>query len=85
MCIRDRCIAVPYSKGWTAKINGEEVQVEKGNILFMVLEGKEGINRIEMSYCTPGLRVGAGITISATMITALYYLIAKKGSRDRRK
>lgn len=79
------CIAVPYSKGWTAKINGEEVQVEKGNILFMVLEGTEGINSIEMSYCTPGLKVGAGITISATMITALYYLTDKNRSKNRRK
>ena len=79
------CIAVPYSKGWAAQINGEEVQVEKGNILFMILEGKEGVNNIEMSYCTPGLRVGAGITISATIITALYYLTAKKGSRNSGK
>ena len=72
------CIAVPYSKGWKAEINGKEANVEKGNVMFMALEGGKGKNVIEMTYCTPGLKVGAIITVVSSAFTIAYFAFSKK-------
>lgn len=72
------CIAVPYSKGWKAEINGEEVSVERGNVMFMALEGEKGKNVIEMTYCTPGLKAGGITTIISIAISVIYFVFSKK-------
>lgn len=72
------CIAVPYSKGWDAKLNGEAIEVEQGNIMFMTMQGEAGENIIEMEYCTPGLKVGAVVTLISSIVVVLYYAVFRK-------
>ena len=52
------CLAVPYSKGWTAKVDGKKTDIYKANDMFMAIELSAGEHTIEFSYCTLGLRIG---------------------------
>ena len=68
------CIAIPYSKGWSAKVNGEPVEVLEGNGMYMALPLKAGYNEIELDYETPGIR--SGIAVSLLTIGILILILA---------
>jgi len=72
------CVSIPYSKGWSAKINGEKVKILKSNIMHMGIVLEPGINNIELYYCTPGIKMGLVITI--VCIILILFLVLK----DRR-
>lgn len=76
--------SVPYSSGWTAKVNGKPVDVEKVSYGFMAVKGEEGKNDIEFSYRTPGLSEGSFITLGAIIILAAYLLIMRFIDRRHR-
>ena len=52
------CIALPYSQGWTAQVDGMPAEILPGNTMFMALPLPAGPHSIALSYCTPGLRLG---------------------------
>lgn len=52
------CMSIPYSSGWAARVDGEKVDILRGNYMFMALPLKAGYHEIEFTYCTPGLRTG---------------------------
>ncbi len=51
--------AIPYSEGWSAKVDGEETPVYKANLMFMAVPLEAGLHTVELSYCTPGIRAGS--------------------------
>ena len=65
------CIAIPYSDGWSAKVNGEPVEVLEGNGMYMALPLKTGENEIELNYETPGIRSGIAISLLSLGILIL--------------
>lgn len=67
------CIAIPYSDGWSAKVNGEPVEVLEGNGMYMAIPLKTGYNNIELNYETPGIRLG--IAISALAVGVLILIL----------
>ena len=67
--------AVPYSEGWTATIDGEEVDIHKANIGFMAIPITQGEHTVELSYRTPYLITGLGISLFFLVI--LLYLSYK--------
>lgn len=78
-------IAVPYSDGWTAKVNGEEVEVFRCGGMYMGIDLKAGTNAVEMEYATPGLKEGAVISALALVLTvALKIGGGLKRNRKRR-
>jgi len=64
------CIAIPYSTGWSATINGEPVEILEGNRMYMAIPIKAGYNEIELRYETPGIRLGAWITLLSLLVLA---------------
>ena len=52
------CVAVPYSTGWKAYVDGEETPVEKINGMFMGLRVEPGKHKLLLKYETPGRRAG---------------------------
>lgn len=67
------CMSVPYSKGWSAKVDGAKAEILRGNIMFMALPLPAGHHEIELRYCTPGLRPGIVLSIlSFGVVTAAY-------------
>ena len=49
-------MAVPYSVGWSARIDGEPTEVMKANIGFMAIPISQGAHTVEFTYCTPFLK-----------------------------
>lgn len=56
------CLSIPYNKGWSAKVNGKNYPILKGNLMFTALALPEGEYNIELSYSIPGLRIGKFIS-----------------------
>ncbi len=52
------CLSIPYSKGWTAYVDGKEVPILKANITYMGIELGAGNHKVKLKYCTPYLKVG---------------------------
>jgi uncharacterized membrane protein YfhO len=55
--------SIPYSKGWTAFVNGKKTKLLRANTMFMALPLKAGFYNIELRYFTPGLKVGIILSI----------------------
>ena len=51
-------INVPYSKGWTAYVDGEKENIYAANEKNMAIELKSGSHKIKLIYHTPLLRIG---------------------------
>lgn len=61
-------LSIPYSSGWRAYVDGEEVPIQKANLTYMGIELKPGNHEIRLDYYTPGLK--AGIVISVLSLVA---------------
>ena len=51
-------LSVPYSKGWKAIVDGKEQKILQANTMYMALPLKKGLHKIQLRYCTPGLKEG---------------------------
>lgn len=69
--------SVPYEDGWTAYVNGKPVEIEKVNVGFMAVLCKEGENKIEFKYTTPGLYIGILISIIGAVMFSIYIICIK--------
>lgn len=73
------CLSIPYSSGWSAKVDGQPVDILRGNYAFMALPLTAGHHDIEFTYCTPGLKAGiAAALLSACAVGYLVYFPKKK-------
>jgi uncharacterized membrane protein YfhO len=52
------CFSIPYSKGWTAYVDGEEATVYRANVKNMALSLDEGTHDIVLTYHTPYRKMG---------------------------
>ena len=52
-------LSIPYSKGWSARVDGEEVELTRANIMYSAIELPEGNHKIVLRYRTPYLLEGA--------------------------
>lgn len=67
--------SVPYDKGFTAYVNGQETEIEKVNNGFMAVCVPSGDNTITFSYTTYGLVTGIKISAAAFICILVYILI----------
>lgn len=70
--------SVPYSKGWSAEVNGKPADVEKVSYGFMAVKADSGNNTIVFRYETPGLKNGAIISGAALLLLIAYLLICRR-------
>lgn len=77
------CVSIPYSKGWSAKVDGEEAKILVGNGMFMALPLEKGEHTVEFRYRTPGLT--AGIAISLVSLAALIIVVKGRFFLERKK
>ncbi len=68
------CVAVPYSRGWSAYVDGAHVKIYRMNDMFMGIELKKGAHHIEFCYFTYGLKAGIGITLTAILIILFVFV-----------
>lgn len=68
--------SVPYSDGFSAKVNGRAVEIEKVNYGFMAVKIPGYTNcKIEFSYETPGLSIGLKISAGALCAFIVYLAV----------
>ena len=70
--------SIPYSKGWTATVDGLKAPVYKSDIMYMALLLEPGQHEITLAYETPYLRAGIYVSLLTLMIICLIRLISKK-------
>ena len=71
-------IAVPYSEGWHAKVDGTSVEIIRANTAFMAIPLSAGSHSIEMTYVTPYLYLGWIISAAGIILYAVYLVCEKK-------
>ncbi|WP_099222161.1 YfhO family protein [Listeria costaricensis] len=74
--------SIPYSKGWTAYVDGKEQPLETVNTMFMGLQLDSGKHQIELKYETPGLKVGAIFTLVG-LISLITLTVVSRRMRKR--
>lgn len=72
------CIPIVYNKGWKATDNGKHVKIEKVNGMFLGICLEKGKHKIKLDYTTPGIKVGAVITILSIITLFGVYVKRKK-------
>lgn len=82
--------SVPYEAGWSAQVNGKDVEIEKVNVGFMAVEVPDNrVSKITFTYKTPGLKAGIIISAGAIVIFIVYMVLitkfGKKPLKPRRK
>jgi uncharacterized membrane protein YfhO len=61
-------LSIPYSKGWTAFVNGKKTKLLKANTMFMALPLKAGDYTIDLKYVTPGLKLGMFLILIGSIL-----------------
>ncbi|MBQ8504298.1 MAG: YfhO family protein [Clostridia bacterium] len=81
------CMSVPYSNGWTAYVNGEKAELMRVNGMYSGLLLPEGDHEIELRYSTPGLKIGAIISLLglAIFLALVYYYSRIRKNPDFKK
>lgn len=72
------CVTIPYSKGWKATVNGKRAKIYKANGMFMGIVMKKGTQNVKLDYETPGLKIGACISLLAWIGLGIYGLYLEK-------
>ncbi|MBQ9082249.1 MAG: YfhO family protein [Clostridia bacterium] len=75
--------SVPAEDGWSAQVDGQDVEILPVNVGFMAVRVPAGSHTIEFTYRTPGLGTGTLLSLGALLVLSLY-LIAMAWF-DRRK
>ncbi len=77
--------AVPFEEGFSAQVNGQEVEIENVSNGMMAIKCEEGYNDIVFNYETQGFSTSLSITIAALIIFALYVLLNMLYSKRKAK
>ena len=78
------CLSIPYSKGWTAYVDGVETELLRANTWCMAIDLKAGKHSIELRYKTPGLFVGiAASGVGLILLGAVVLLYKRKPFANR--
>ncbi len=76
-------LSVPYSDGWKAYVDGEEVSVMKSDTMYMSILVSAGDHSIEFRYETPYLHIGILVTIMTAVLFAVYELIRRRKCKQK--
>ena len=74
-------MALPYSKGWTLKVDGKKVPIYEVNHMLIGFDVDEGTHRIELMYVTPGLRIAGLTSLFAILILIIHYTVRRYKSK----
>ena len=71
-------MSIPYSKGWSATVDGQKAEILCGNYMFMAVPLTEGHHEIEFEYCSPGLKLGIAVSIASWAIFLIHIIRYRK-------
>lgn len=71
-------LAIPYSEGWTATVDGEAAELSRSGGMYMGLALEAGEHVVELSYCTPWLKQGALISAAAALVCIALAIVNRR-------
>ena len=74
-------MSIPYSSGWRAYVDGEETEVWQANIGFSAIVIPGGEHEVGFVYRTPGIIVGAVISVVSAIILLVLGLYGNNKKR----
>ena len=77
-------LSIPYSKGWSAKVDGEKAELLRANEHYMALDLGSGNHTIELNYMTPGLKIGALISCVSKIVFIAYIIINETKENNKK-
>ena len=77
-------VALPYSTGFSAYVDGEKTELVQANGMYMALDLKKGEHEIRITYHTPYLYLGLCLTCIGLMCYICVVLIYKKKRGNKR-
>ena len=75
-------LSIPYSTGWSAKVDGEKSSIVKANGMYMAIPLTLGKHHIQLKYSTPWLRAGI-LTSLMTIFGILIYQVIRIKRRSK--
>ncbi len=78
-------LSIPYDEGWSATIDGNPVEVECYYTGLCGLSVDKGEHTIELTYTTPGLAAGVGVSVISLAMFAGWRVMAKRRSAQGAK
>ncbi len=70
-------ISQPYEDGWTATVNGQSVPVKAAYDGLLSVEISAGENEVVLTYQTPGLVVGAAVSVACIAVFGVWRAAAR--------
>jgi uncharacterized membrane protein YfhO len=61
-------LSVPADEGWTLYVDGKKTKIKPFADALIGVHLKEGTHKIELRYTTPGIQIGAAISIAALLL-----------------
>lgn len=77
------CLAIPYSGGWTAQVDGKPAEIVPANGLYMGVMLSKGTHTVVFSYIPKGLRLGIALSLCTLVALALGTVICTARRRRR--
>lgn len=78
-------LAVPYSAGWSARVDGNAATVLQANGFGMAVALPAGSHQIRLHYTTPLLPAGAAISVVGWALFLLTFAVRRTGVRSCKK
>ena len=71
--------SIPYESGWKAHVNNNLAKIEKVNVGFMAVKVPANqVSNIRFDYITPGLKLGAIISLISIILFFIYLIFCRK-------
>lgn len=77
------CLTIPYSKGWSAEVDGQAAELINANGMYSALKLEAGQHEIKLIYCTPGLKAGAVVSILSILTGIALYAVGRRKKRRK--
>jgi len=78
------CMAIPYSKGWHACVDGKEAELYQANVMYMALALEPGSHTVELFYGTPLLKEGIGISTVTALVVFSWAIFLERKQKNRK-
>ena len=77
------CFSMMNVNGWTLKVDGVTTPLSEVNTMYMGTKITKGAHTIELSYQTPGLKLGATISAITCILILLGFIIERSYKKKR--
>ena len=78
-------VSIPYEKGWSVKVDGEEQETIRGNIGFTVVAMEKGTHTLELVYQVPYFKEGIFASACAWALYFFWFGFQRFGKKRSRK